>query len=741
MAVKHSQRAYYVVQNLEHEVQQAIPPKMIPRRRQPARSTRPASVVHEATQGEPSAPSSEADDGHGDVERMEIDAPTLSDTQPTEMTNPPKDMYPVPTAAVTNHPPSLTTGPKNLKFQPRSFIRRDKAERDALEKAEAERQAARHAGNYLSTRSRGVSSGRGRGGDDGKSHFRGNRYDVNHQASGPLGGGVVKENAPSASKHARSGPGRVAAKDRAVDEVDPVPGEDSSTRVNPEPTIKSKGDKGVDREVPTGSSRRNNSATASKTKVKKEAGGVSYLYDEAEWDDDPAPRVNIEHINLISDDEDEDQAQQAAKGKQRERMPRISAWQLRPVRLQREEHVERHVGINTDASSLTSAELRKRAKERQNADGPLFLPKENAMDVIDNPRGKGRKGRDVEFMSGRRKWKGVWQAEENDDVKVKEEPIEGSVISVDDEHLEEQRRNTDAMVADEQQATAGARAQTTSDEEILPDSAVDAIQGKDLEGQKDEALLLPAHRRLKIRGYRDMKSILLADEEESEGHEDADFADIVTLWKSFHEDDEEATRSAAEISIKAADDSQDRKPLNLMGNAYREEKAYVIQLPPIIPSLRDRSKNISKIKIEDRKRAKTPIPEYTANPFSTQIQPDPDIKDDPDPVSKETTIANAYTVTTLQPPPGCTGTISMYDSGHIIADWGGTTLEISRESHEAESAQEVLVTEYESTMTKVEDLDRWEEVVKVGGEVREAWAVGKVEGSFVGMPSWTTLLD
>lgn len=94
-----------------------------------------------------------------------------------------------------------------------------------------------------------------------------------------------------------------------------------------------------------------------RTKVKRDIQAPNYVSSGSELGSDGGKRKkkNIERINLSSSDEEDDEDQcffsENAKGKQRERTPHIPSNLLRPVRIQRQEHVERTVGVNTDASS------------------------------------------------------------------------------------------------------------------------------------------------------------------------------------------------------------------------------------------------------------------------------------------------------------------------------------------------------------------------------------------------------
>lgn len=77
-------------------------------------------------------------------------------------------------------------------------------------------------------------------------------------------------------------------------------------------------------------------------------------------------RTSIDHINL---DRDED-GEEDAKGKKAMR-PSYNKGPM-PIRVIRHEHEERVVGVNTEASSSTSAELRRQAKDKDGDDG-LFV--------------------------------------------------------------------------------------------------------------------------------------------------------------------------------------------------------------------------------------------------------------------------------------------------------------------------------------------------------------------------------
>ncbi|KAF1957923.1 hypothetical protein CC80DRAFT_534425 [Byssothecium circinans] len=133
--------------------------------------------------------------------------------------------------------------------------------------------------------------------------------------------------------------------------------------------------------------------------IKKEYGGGEdggYVSSDDEQDAS-FPRKDIDLIEISSD---EDEA--------------TSLVRLRtqlPVRICRKEHKERAVGINTDASTETSAKLLQEAEASGNS------PSAGASN-----KGKG-KAKDVEFIGERRPFKGVWQDPEDIETTVKSEPV------------------------------------------------------------------------------------------------------------------------------------------------------------------------------------------------------------------------------------------------------------------------------------------------------------------------------
>lgn len=132
--------------------------------------------------------------------------------------------------------------------------------------------------------------------------------------------------------------------------------------------------------------------------------------------EDSGPRVSIENINAISDSEDESDepydGKGKDKGKQRAGKDTGAAKGLRPVRVERHEHVERVVAVNTEEDSSRSAELRRKAQEEAGDDDSDLFVRDD-----DEPTAQAEAG-------------GTRPA--SAEPQVKEEPTDGDVVMTDD---------------------------------------------------------------------------------------------------------------------------------------------------------------------------------------------------------------------------------------------------------------------------------------------------------------------
>lgn len=579
--------------------------------------------------------------------------------------------------------PSQARRLKPLKVQPKAARRRAELEREALERKYAERHKGPSAGaNRGATAQASLSSHRGRGTFENSSHWGSKRAPREYAASGVLGGTAPKEKMPRARRGGASGGSsrRTMLTDEDAEDSKSKGRNHGPDRIKREDTnVQADEDGDV---IMSSPKRTRKSAAKQSNEVKIEDDRAGNLSDEARWDDESGPKLEIAQISLISDEESEEEAirpSSFAAVNRRERSVRPSGFQLLPIRLERHEHMERQVGVNTDASSLASAELRKRAKKKEGQDG-LSLPEKEAADIIQSTMAKSKgKAKDTDVDVSARPFKGVYDEDEGSDGFLEER---------------------DPMDLDTEQATAGAEA---------------TISAEAGEAARDEER---KPRRVRIRrprksGYQNSAPPFPVAED------DEDMAEAIGISKEVQQ-----TSSNAQPNTS-------RESSELKGNPRREAKVFLMQLPAVMPALRDINKPPPKVKAES---GKTPDNAPSSQSRATSSKPDADASTKtPQP---KTVTTKTHDAKSFVPTPGNAGELVVFESGKMIASWGGLDLEII-ESQRSGFAQEVLLHDFQSTMTKVENESRWEEVIRCG---EEAYSMGHVDAGFVAAPDLVSLL-
>lgn len=676
-----------------------------------------------------------------------------------------------------------TSRPASLRFQPKSYTRRSKEEREAAERAEAER---RQASLGSTDTSRGGFVGRGRGRGHVLVHSTRDERLTGSGATGHLG---AKAAGPEPSKYRRGGRSGINPGPRSREiQDDGAPTGAGIESNGKDLAVKAEKDRDGDVVMGAMKSRATDSLFSEAgrkpggRKIGRAQGGgrsgkikEEPQIPESPWSDDEevekeeGRRIDIEEINLISDQEADTEGfpNEDAKGKERRVTPRQHQMSFKPIRLDRKEHKERAVGVNTDASSLTSAELRRRAQEGRAAQGSLFLDDEEL--VVSTTKSKARgKARDVEFVRDERKWKGVYQDDDDSDAapKVKEEP-----------------RDDDAMVVDEAPATVMVSPPTSleavspepvDDTEMLEAASPSAQPREDpVPESAQPKRLLP-----KRKTWRPLKPVLQTTEDHQE-------------WDRGQRDNHKIGDTLSEIAggldpAPQAADNQEDVDMDAPVEKKASGELFLFQFPPALPMLVDPAK--ASIKAE-------PTTEQTHPATSTQTEPVPiDIphpssskpsttkgppahKTKPPPSFKATSTSTksapnekpttepplppapqTYTPLSPAPPPGLFGALSLHATSRTTANWGSLRFEISRGAEE-NIAQEFVVCDWSSAVVKREEWEtdggggkvrgdevtvkeeergEWKEEVKLGGEV---FAMGEVGGgregaAFVGVPCW-----
>ncbi|KAI9885792.1 MAG: hypothetical protein M1823_002421 [Watsoniomyces obsoletus] len=150
---------------------------------------------------------------------------------------------------------------------------------------------------------------------------------------------------------------------------------------------------------------------------------MDQLYGSSTDEDDPlqAPRVNIESINLVSDDEGEVEGEGGAP---QSATSGIVSRGLLPIRLDAREHVERSRGIELDPQWKPPVSKAKSVAATADENG-LFVPQDPE---LEKNRRRPRNTADVEFIRDNRVFKGVYQ---EDEFYIKQEPRDDDEDAMD----------------------------------------------------------------------------------------------------------------------------------------------------------------------------------------------------------------------------------------------------------------------------------------------------------------------
>ncbi|PGH03693.1 hypothetical protein GX51_03957 [Blastomyces parvus] len=564
-----------------------------------------------------------------------------------------------PTGSLIPLNPDGTTPKPTLRYQPRAVVRKSKAEREALERLEAERHQERL--KEAAALRRGEAAAAGRGGDRGRGRgWRGRGSFVGGDVSGPLGSGMSMRSrgggfgpkgkygyGQGQGQGGRSGGGRVHGLVRAKSE-DWTGGVGSG------------------------------------------GGSGDVSSDEGS---DGGPRFSIENINLISDDEEEED-EEFEEGKGKGKMPSRAAVRdragrgLRPVRVERQEHQERSIGINTDASSERSAELRRqakaKAKEKQGGDESLFV--QDSEEEVDG--GSADDGEEAVEVAAEKAVGGTLYA----GVKIKEEPTDDGDVLMTDPIPQGSATTTDAGPA----APAVPKPRTKNNRVTI----------------------------------RDPRSKLQTQEERQEYdlHEQ-DIEHIKQALGTITTDDKPAEGSQGpeqEDETKAVEAPRDE----------RSGRLFLIQFPPMTPNLVSPSLAADEM---DQDVVETGAHATTQQPSNPEIKRE---ATDELTVPKPTVTSNGnaaspplITATHSTLPPGRVGKLNIHQSGRATIDWGGISFELTKGS-DVEFLQDAIVASEEKPQTT----EAGEPQPKAELEDKRVWAMSQVSGKFVVTPDWEALL-
>jgi DNA-directed RNA polymerase III subunit RPC4 len=399
------------------------------------------------------------------------------------------------------------------------------------------------------------------------------------------------------------------------------------------------------------------SSRSAGTSLKREDGGHISSDDDDNDDTAAFPRMDVDTIH-ISSDEDE-----AAPQKNERSIP---------VRIRRQEHKERVVGINTEASSEGAAMIRQKAEETGN---------NPAEDVLQRTVNKGKgKTKDLEITGERKQYKGVWQDSEDSDVKVKTEP-------------------------------------GTEDEE-MPD-AEDAEQVGIGAGETEQSETSPDMERKSKPHYKGMPEFQ-TDEERAEWirHQE----NLAALREELGDNEPTPT----------VDEAGDVAMTNAGPKSLRDNHIYLFQLPPVMPDLSTPSvgKETSDVlaeAVDAGSGATAPTAAATPSGLSAKAEGKRPVgRPEAVPIKKEEDFSNPLADIPEQKrfTTGYVGKLRVHKSGRTTLDWGGTSYELTP-GNKANFVQEVVSIHVSSEADQQPD-----------AAAGEAICFGSVKGKFVVTPDF-----
>lgn len=671
---------------------------------------------------------------------------------------------------------ATTNGPKPLKYQPKAPLRRNQAEREAQDKSASVNEATCTAQRPSSITQQPLSSIASTGGIRHDSHgggfvptrggfrggFRGGMLSKPARfsgggATGHLGGGIPRSSAKVAGrgrgKGAVTDPGLVhgeAAEKTIGKEVGSLNGEKSSTRVKLEK------DKATTK-------RSKSAATNRPRRVKKEKNdpdpeAYASGNDDGEETDTSGRKLNIDFINLLSDNEDDgsDAPQEVrdatgdvmdlggATSQSPGRPQYHSFTSFRPVRLERQEHVERPLaGISAAHPSgtyLSSAELRRRAKEKADAQESLFIDDEDDEDEVDEKRKtgvwgqiKGRgKVKDVQVLGRKKVWKGAWGDNDDDeegagDVKIKEEPIDDIQVSM---RAEVKRRDgTDDAGAPHaaREPSVGLqqdcrlqsptsmlvdRQPNSEDEEPNFRSSSNGLAGlhpptatsqQDSSTDSEGPVAPTAHRRRRsspsVRSIRLQKPKFQTLEEQLEWQRYVEDLHLVGNLLRSGSATGRAQGPYRKDGTKKEDDLDTQPPTQLMATTdAKAGKIYMVQLPPLLPQMEIPQPTTS---APAEVPPVDPNDSTDANPSPLPREPSP-----PPPALPPPGLTPATHPSTVQ--AGKVGYLRLHASSRVTMTWGDMLFSLGRSASDSGGAgggslQEVVVLNYDDGKGGKED--------------------------------------
>jgi hypothetical protein len=341
--------------------------------------------------------------------------------------------------------------------------------------------------------------------------------------------------------------------------------------------------------------------------------------EEQEEGSRPAPRVDIEQINLITDDEDDDSDAVHSNMNKGKGQSLPNKGGLKPVRLQREEHKERVTLVNTEPAATTLTD-----DTKEHGDYQAFVSTdEEEEDQIESSRES-------------KKWPGVWQ---DDEIEAKHDP----------------GASNDAMDVDVIEDPTP----------LVKSSQVPAGQV----GEETESTVSAPVKKGKTKRHRQPKKkqpVLQTEEDRAEHARHLEDLRILARELGGVQTTSTNEKDAGTVDLDGESIAGQPRVKD------HEGRLYLFQFPPVLPSL------INKIKREEATDAGPELMEVEAGPSQATDAIDLTKPDPEEAVFIETPHGSFQVPPELVTEEGFVGKLIVRKSGRVQLDWGGTLLELGR---------------------------------------------------------------
>ena len=406
-------------------------------------------------------------------------------------------------------------------------------------------------------------------------------------------------------------------------------------------------------------------------------------------EDDDAPRVDIENINLASDgddgdnDDDDDVILTGVRRFDKSRGKIVSnKGGLKPIRLDRKEHKDRVTIVNTESTAKSA-------------------PKDdNDPDVMIG--GEGRSSRPV---PQKRSWAGTYE----DDVQIKTEP--GTIP--------EMRYSLEPMPSS-----------PPPSEFKVPGKVGDDLEFEMEITRPEPNSSRPDHRVKPRHALKEKERMPVIQTEEDRAEWERHVEDLDILRKELvglapHLDPQNKSKDV-ECDIEM---EQEDTPLQ-----KEDGRIYLFQFPPILPKLFNEvtSSNPNDIKHDDDVEIIEPL-DLTKDK-NTEVKSEEkvvEIKQEELDVDEELKRKKREALVVEE---GSIGRLIVRESGKVELVWGGTNMKISRG----------VETSFYSGGAVVDSMDQWvkdergKDVQVMQGSRGMSLSMGMIMGKFVAIPDWTS---